>query len=83
MLWYFREICCGCTLPRNEIFDRPRALGDKFHLLHWLAALGAVAFAAADISVARDRFVVSAFLNRAWGLPVYYSAQLLLAWSIT
>lgn len=49
----------------------------------WLAAIGAVAFAASDISVARDRFVVSEFLNRAWGLPVYYSAQLLLAWSIT
>ncbi len=49
----------------------------------WLAAVGAVAFAASDISVARDRFVVSDFLNRAWGLPVYYSAQLLLAWSIT
>ena len=48
----------------------------------WLAAVGAVAFAASDISVARDRFVVSEFLNRAWGLPVYYSAQLLLAWSV-
>jgi uncharacterized membrane protein YhhN len=49
----------------------------------WLAAVGAVAFAASDISVARDRFVASAFLNKAWGLPVYYSAQLLLAWSTT
>jgi uncharacterized membrane protein YhhN len=49
----------------------------------WLAAIGAVAFAASDLSVARDRFVVSEFLNRAWGLPVYYFAQLLLAWSIT
>ena len=49
----------------------------------WLAAAGALAFAASDISVARDRFVISAFLNRAWGLPVYYSAQLLLAWSVT
>ena len=49
----------------------------------WLVAVGAVAFAASDISVARDRFVASAFLNKAWGLPVYYSAQLLLAWSIT
>ena len=48
----------------------------------WSAAVGAVAFAASDISVARDRFVVSAFLNKAWGLPVYYAAQLLLAWSI-
>jgi uncharacterized membrane protein YhhN len=48
----------------------------------WFAAIGAVAFAASDISVARDRFVVSAFLNKAWGLPIYYAAQLLFAWSI-
>ena len=48
----------------------------------WLAAVGAMAFAASDISVARDRFVVSAFINKAWGLPVYYCAQLLLAWSV-
>jgi uncharacterized membrane protein YhhN len=48
----------------------------------WLVAVGALAFAASDISVARDRFVAADFLNRAWGLPVYYSAQLLLAWSV-
>lgn len=48
----------------------------------WLAAVGAVAFAASDIAVARDRFVVADFLNRAWGLPVYFAAQLLLAWSV-
>jgi uncharacterized membrane protein YhhN len=40
---------------------------------------GALAFTASDISVARDRFVCRAFLNRAWGLPLYYAAQLLLA----
>lgn len=48
----------------------------------WLVGVGALAFAASDISVARDRFVAPGFTNRAWGLPVYYSAQLLLAWSI-
>jgi uncharacterized membrane protein YhhN len=48
----------------------------------WLAAAGAVAFAASDIAVARDRFVVADFLNRAWGLPAYFAAQLLLAWSV-
>lgn len=47
-----------------------------------LVGVGALAFAASDISVARDRFVVPDFSNRAWGLPAYYSAQLLLAWSI-
>jgi len=29
--------------------------------------------------VARDRFVRHQFSNRAWGLPLYYAAQLLLA----
>ncbi len=49
----------------------------------WPVAVGALAFAASDISVARDRFVAPGFLlNRAWGLPVYYAAQLLLAWSV-
>ena len=44
-------------------------------------ALGAVAFTASDVSVARDRFVREDFYNRAWGLPLYYCAQLLLALS--
>jgi uncharacterized membrane protein YhhN len=48
----------------------------------WLGAAGAVAFAASDISVARDRFFGSSFLNKAWGLPLYYAAQLLLTWSL-
>lgn len=44
-------------------------------------ALGALAFTASDLAVARERFVRHAFLNRAWGLPVYYAAQLTLALS--
>jgi uncharacterized membrane protein YhhN len=40
---------------------------------------GALAFFLSDLSVARDRFVASSFVNRAWGLPLYYVAQLLLA----
>lgn len=46
---------------------------------HWLVPLGAVLFAASDISVARDRFVKQSFVNRAWGLPTYFVAQLCLA----
>jgi len=45
----------------------------------WAVAVGALAFTASDISVARDRFVRHEFLNRAWGLPLYYGAQLLIA----
>ncbi len=44
-------------------------------------AAGAIAFTASDISVARDRFVQPGFANRAWGLPLYYLAQVLLALS--
>lgn len=41
--------------------------------------LGAVAFYASDLAVARERFVVHTFANELWGLPLYYGAQLLLA----
>jgi uncharacterized membrane protein YhhN len=45
----------------------------------WAVAAGALAFTASDVSVARDRFVQHEFVNRAWGLPLYYAAQLLIA----
>lgn len=41
--------------------------------------IGALMFYASDLSVARDRFVAPGFVNRAWGLPLYYAAQLVLA----
>jgi uncharacterized membrane protein YhhN len=43
------------------------------------ALIGAALFYASDLAVARDRFVAPAFANRAWGLPTYYAAQLVLA----
>jgi uncharacterized membrane protein YhhN len=45
------------------------------------AGAGAVGFMASDVSVARERFVSASFVNAAWGLPLYFGAQLLLAWS--
>ena len=42
-----------------------------------LALVAAVAFATSDISVAIDRFISPGFVNRLWGLPLYYGAQLL------
>ena len=48
----------------------------------WAIALGATLFALSDVSVARDRFVTKAFLNRAWGLPLYFAAQLILATTV-
>ncbi len=49
---------------------------------HPVIAAGAIAFYLSDLSVARDRFVAPGFDNRAWGLPLYYGAQVLLAWSV-
>lgn len=56
-------LACGVTAAGG-----PRAI-----------AVGALAFTASDVSVARDRFVRHEFVNRAWGLPMYYAAQLLIA----
>jgi uncharacterized membrane protein YhhN len=41
--------------------------------------LGALLFYVSDLAVARERFVARSFLNRAWGLPLYYAATLVLA----
>jgi uncharacterized membrane protein YhhN len=45
----------------------------------WSLRIGATAFYLSDLSVARDVFVQRAFVNRLWGLPAYYVAQLVLA----
>jgi uncharacterized membrane protein YhhN len=45
----------------------------------WTIFVAAVAFFCSDLSVARDRFVHESFVNRAWGLPLYYFAQILFA----
>jgi len=45
-------------------------------------AVGAVAFALSDVSVARDRFIERNVFNKAWGLPLYYFAQVIFAVSV-
>lgn len=49
---------------------------------NWAIPLGAVLFLISDLGVARDRFIAPGFINRAWGLPVYFSAQMILALSV-
>jgi uncharacterized membrane protein YhhN len=44
--------------------------------------IGAVAFYLSDLAVARQRFVAKSFTNKLWGLPLYYGAQLILAWTV-
>ena len=42
---------------------------------------GALLFAASDLFVARHRFVRPGVTNKLWGLPLYYAAQMIFAWS--
>lgn len=44
--------------------------------------LGALMFFVSDLAVARERFVAHGFMNKTWGLPLYYGGQLLLAASV-
>jgi len=48
----------------------------------WFILVGAVFFYVSDIFVAHHRFVVEQFYNRLIGLPLYYTAQFLLAFSV-
>ena len=47
-----------------------------------LVFLGAVLFYVSDIFVARQQFVAGQYLNRLLGLPLYYAAQFMIAFSI-
>jgi uncharacterized membrane protein YhhN len=47
-----------------------------------IALIGALLFYISDLAVARDRFITRSFVNRLWGLPAYYTGQVLLALSI-
>ena len=47
-----------------------------------MAFTGAVSFYFSDVFVARDRFLKKEFLNRLIGLPIYYTGQFLLAFSV-
>jgi uncharacterized membrane protein YhhN len=47
-----------------------------------LIPVGAVLFFVSDMFVARNQFVAPGLVNRVWGLPLYYGAQILLALSV-
>ena len=42
----------------------------------------AILFWVSDLAVARNRFVAPGPVNRLWGLPLYYGAQFLFAWTV-
>lgn len=58
------------------------AFGASYASNHWLILVGATVFAVSDLFVARERFIQPAFNNQLIGLPLYYGAQLLLAYSV-
>jgi uncharacterized membrane protein YhhN len=58
------------------------AIGSFIARTHLALLFGAALFVISDLAVARNRFIQPAFINRAWGLPVYFAAQFLLAASI-
>lgn len=65
-------VCGACgTIANPAIPDCARAT----------ILIGAILFYLSDLFVARQRFVVGAQVNRALGLPLYYTAQFLLAFS--
>lgn len=45
----------------------------------WMVLAGATLFYLSDLAVARNQFVQPSFVNRAWGLPAYFGAQMILA----
>ncbi len=47
-----------------------------------LAFAGALLFYISDLFVARQRFMIQNFFNRAVGLPLYYAGQFMIAYSI-
>lgn len=47
-----------------------------------LALIGAICFYISDLFVARDRFISQGFVNRLCGLPLYYTGQFLIAFSV-
>ncbi|MEW6665631.1 MAG: lysoplasmalogenase [Thermodesulfobacteriota bacterium] len=63
--------CAFSVLERGDLLLEARVI----------VLAGAICFYLSDIFVARDRFVRNEFLNRAAGLPLYYAAQFLLAFS--
>ena len=48
----------------------------------WFILIGAIFFYTSDIFVAHQRFVMEHFNNRLMGLPLYYTGQFLLAFSV-
>lgn len=58
------------------------AVGTVAHTFDPRIMTGAVLFFLSDLFVARNRFVLPGFVNRLFGLPLYFAGQLLIAASV-
>lgn len=58
------------------------AAGHAVASQRWAVLSGALIFTVSDLAVARDRFVRQGYVNRLWGWPTYFGAQLVLAWTV-
>ncbi len=58
------------------------AIASFYTTTNYLILIGALLFYFSDLSVARDRFCAAGILNLVWGLTFYYTAQVLLIFSI-
>jgi len=58
------------------------AVGTYGYDANWAIPLGALLFLLSDLAVARDRFTAPGIINRLWGLPTYFCAQMFLAASV-
>ena len=58
------------------------ALCASWELSQPIFAVGAVLFCASDVAVARQRFMTQSLWNPCVGLPLYYGAQLIFAYSV-
>lgn len=57
------------------------AVGTAANLATGTIPLAAIAFYLSDLAVARERFRAPGFVNKLWGLPLYYIAQYVFAWN--
>jgi uncharacterized membrane protein YhhN len=66
---YVLVICAMLVAAASALTSKPGI---------WIL-VGAWGFAISDLSVARNQFVSPGFINRLWGIPLYFASQLMLA----
>ena len=84
LVWLLPHIAASMKFPVIAYIGIIAAmLGFALHPVQSvMVRLGGPLFAASDLLVARHRFVFSDDRNRLWGLPLYYSSQILIALSV-